>query len=219
MKINGIENKALKETLALAKKARLEVLEKMNAVIGKPKEKISSFAPRIVNLRINPEKIKDVIGPGGRIIKKIIKDTGVTVDIEDDGSVQVASSDQEAINKALEIIEGLVAEAEVGKVYTGKITRLMNFGAFCEILPGKEGLIHVSELSNKFVKDVASEVNVGDVVQVKVVEIDQQGRVNLSRKALMPREEGEDGARREGEQHREHRHEKHHHKDKTKKRR
>ena len=124
------------------------------------------------------------------MIKKIIKETGVTIDVEDDGSVQVASSDDRAMREAVEIIKGLTAEAEVGKVYTGKITRLMNFGAFCEILPGKEGLIHVSQLSNKFIKDVASEVKVGDVMQVKVIEIDAQNRVNLSRKAVLDEECG-----------------------------
>ena len=185
LKISGLEKSLLKEALSKAKKARFEVLEKMNAVISKPKEEISSYAPRIINIKVNPEKIKDVIGPGGRTIKKIIKDTGVTIDIEDDGSVQIASADDEATKRALDIIKGLVAEAEIGKTYTGKITRLMNFGAFCEILPGKEGLIHVSELANKFVKDVSSEVSVGDEVTVKVIEVDAQGRINLSRKALM----------------------------------
>ncbi|GAG22836.1 unnamed protein product, partial [marine sediment metagenome] len=156
--------------------------------------------PRIINLKINPEKIKDIIGPGGRMIKKIIRETGVTIDVEDDGSVQVASTDNEATKKALDIIKGLSAEAEVGKVYTGKITRLMNFGAFCEILPGKEGLIHVSEIANRFVKDVASELKVGDVLQVKVIEIDQQGRINLSRKAVLEKEgeERKDSDKTEG---------------------
>ena len=164
----------------------MKILEIMKKAISAPKGKISDYAPRIINLKISPDKIKDVVGPGGRIIKKIIKDTGATIDIEDDGSVQVASTDDAAARKAIEIIKGLTAEAEIGKIYTGKITRLMNFGAFCEILPGKEGLIHVSELADRFVKDVAKEVNVGDVVTVKVVEIDPQGRINLSKKRAEP---------------------------------
>jgi polyribonucleotide nucleotidyltransferase len=185
LKIKGLERSILSEAFSMAKKARLEILAKMDAVIAKPKENISDYAPRIVNLKVNPDKIKEIIGPGGRTIKKIIRDTGVTIDVQDDGSVQVASSDDEATQRALAIINGLCADAEVGKIYTGKITRLMNFGAFCEILPGKEGLIHVSELANKFVKNVEDEVKVGDVVEVKVIEIDAQKRINLSRKQTM----------------------------------
>ena len=146
---------------------------------------------RITILKINPEKVKDIIGPGGKIIKKIIRETGVSIDIEDDGTVQVASNDREASQAAIDIINGIVAEAEVGKIYKGTITRLMNFGAFCEVLPGKEGLIHVSEIANRFVKDVSSELNVGDEVTVKVIEIDQQGRVNLSIKQAVTDTEGE----------------------------
>ena len=182
LKIKGINDKVLKEALLMAKNARLLVLKKMSDIITKPKDSISTYAPRIVNLKVKLDKIKDIIGPGGRMIKKIIAETGVSIDIEDDGSVQVASSDEEATRKAIAIIEGITAEAEIGKIYTGKITRLMNFGAFCEILPSKEGLIHVSELANEFVKDVASVVKVGDVVKVKVIEVDQQGRINLSKR-------------------------------------
>ncbi len=186
LKIDGIPMDVLKEAFLLSKKARLEVLDKMTQAIASPKESISSYAPRIVNLKISPDKIKDIIGPGGRMIKKIIKDTGVTIDVEDTGDVQVASNDAEAMERALEIIKGLSAEVEPGQIYEGTITRLMNFGAFCEILPGKEGLIHVSEIANRFVKDVASEVKVGDNVKVKVIEIDQQGRINLSIKQASP---------------------------------
>ena len=157
----------------------------MSKVISKPREGVSEYAPKIVNLKINPDKIKDVIGPGGRIIKKIIQDTGATIDIDDDGSVQVAASDEEALRMAIEIIKNITAEAEIGKVYTGTITRIMNFGAFCEILPGKEGLIHVSELADKFVKNVTDVVKVGETVTVKVIEVDEQGRINLSRKQAM----------------------------------
>ncbi|MFH1381133.1 MAG: polyribonucleotide nucleotidyltransferase, partial [Candidatus Omnitrophota bacterium] len=185
LKIKGIDEAIMKEAFQKAKKARLEILEKMNATITAPKGSISEFAPKIINIKVNPDKIKDIIGPGGKMIKQIIRDTGVTINVDDDGSVQVASSDEAAIEKALTIIRGLSANAEVGKIYDGKITRIMNFGAFCEILPGKEGLIHVSELDSKFVKDVESVVKIGDKVKVKVIEIDGQRRINLSRKQAM----------------------------------
>ncbi|MBN1353890.1 MAG: polyribonucleotide nucleotidyltransferase [Candidatus Omnitrophica bacterium] len=188
LKIKGLEIKVLREALTLAKEARLEILGKMNNAISKPKENVSSYAPKIINLKVNPDKIKEIIGPGGRTIKKIIKDTGVTIDIEDDGTVQIASSDEKAIEKALATVKGLSSDAEVGKIYNGNITRIMNFGAFCEILPGKEGLIHISEIADRFVKDVSQELKVGQEVVVKVVEIDQQGRINLSIKQAMKKD-------------------------------
>jgi polyribonucleotide nucleotidyltransferase len=158
----------------------------MTSVINKPNDKISDYAPHIVTFKISQSKIGEVIGPGGKNIKKIIQECGVTIDIDDDGVVQVASQDGVAIDKAVAIIKGMVEEPEVGKVYTGKVKRIMNFGAFCEILPGKEGLIHVSELANKFVKNVEDVVKIGDEVTVKVIEIDEQGRVNLSKKQTDP---------------------------------
>ncbi|MEE9500262.1 MAG: S1 RNA-binding domain-containing protein, partial [Candidatus Omnitrophota bacterium] len=188
MKIRGLEKGILKEALIMAKKARGDILDKMDRVITKPKEHISDFAPRIINLKVNPDKIKDIIGPGGRTIKKIIHDTGVTINIEDDGSVQVASSDDEAINKALDIIKSLSTEIEPGTIYKGKITRFMNFGAFCEIQPGKQGLIHVSEVADKFVKDVSTELKIGQEVTVKVIGVDAQGRINLSIKQAKEKE-------------------------------
>ena len=133
-----------------------------------------------------------MIGPGGKNIKKIIQDTGVTINIEDDGTVQIASQDDAAIEKAVNIIKGMTEEPEVGKIYSGKIKRIMNFGAFCEILPGKEGLIHVSELADRFVKNVEDVVKVGDEVTVKVIAIDEQGRVNLSKKQAKGIETGKD---------------------------
>ncbi len=182
IKISGLGMDIVEGALKQAKGARDKILDIMNEVISKPKETLSEYAPRIISLKIDPRKIKDVIGPGGKVIRKIIQDTGVSIDVDDDGNVQVASADEGALNKAVEIIKGLTAEAEVGKIYKGKITRIMNFGAFCQILPNKEGLIHVSELADKFVKNVTDEVKVGQEVSVKVIEIDEQGRVNLSRK-------------------------------------
>ncbi len=193
-KIEGINIEILEKALAQAKVARLFILDKMTAVIDKPRAELSEFAPRITIVMVPQEKIKDIIGPGGKIIKQIVADTGVKIDIEDDGTVAVASADSAASQKAIDIIQGLIAEAEVGKIYKGKITRLMNFGAFCEILPNKEGLIHVSELSNKFVKNVEDVVKVGDQVTVKVIEIDNMKRVNLSIKKAIPKAKESDGS-------------------------
>ncbi len=182
LKIEGIDFDTLSKAIKLSREARLFVLDKMNAAIALPRQNLSTYAPRITNLKINPEKIGELIGPGGKTIRKIIEATGVTIDIEDDGSVLVASTDSAASDKAIEIIKGLTEEVQVGKIYNGKIKRVTNFGAFCEILPGKEGLIHVSELSSEYVKNVSDVVHIGDEVKVKVIEIDELGRVNLSKK-------------------------------------
>ncbi len=186
LKIQGISNDVIRKALEIGKTARLFILDKMVHTISKPKEVVSEYAPRIVTFKINQDKIGEVIGPGGKVIKKIIQDTGVTIDIEDDGTVQVASTDSVALQKALDIIKGITEEPEIGKIYKGKIKRIMNFGAFCEFMPGKEGLIHVSELANRFVKNVEDVVKIGDEVSVKVIEIDDQGRVNLSKKQADP---------------------------------
>ena len=184
LKIDGITPEIMRQTLTAARDARLFILDKMVNVISRPKESISEYAPRIVTLKISTDKIKDVIGPGGKVIKKIIQDTGVTIDIEDDGTVEVASIDSAALQKALDIIKGLTEVPEVGKIYHAKVKRIMNFGAFCEILPGKEGLVHISELADKFIKNVEDAVKLGDEFPVKVIEIDEQGRVNLSKKQV-----------------------------------
>ena len=186
LKIQGISYDVIREALEVAKKARLTILDKMMQVIGSPKEAISSFAPKIVVLKINQEKIGAVIGPGGKIIKKIIQDTGATVDIDDDGTVQVAGTDPKSIEMAVAIIKGITEEPEVGRIYHAKVKKVMAFGAFCEILPGKEGLVHVSELASKFVKNVEDVVKLGDEFDVKLVEIDAQGRLNLSKKQADP---------------------------------
>jgi len=178
----GLDVELIAKILSQAHPARMAVLEKMAAAIDRPRPQLSTYAPRITMLKINPEKIRDVIGPGGRTIRKIIQETGATIDIEDDGSVSVASNDAQKSEKALEIIRTLTEDVEVGKVYNAKVKRIMNFGAFCEILPGKEGLVHVSELADKYVSKVEDEVKLGDEFRVKVIEIDEQGRINLSRK-------------------------------------
>ena len=186
LKIQGISYEVLKEALESARVARLIILDKMMQVIGQPKNDVSAFAPKIVVLKINQEKIGAVIGPGGKIIKKIIQDTGATVDIDDDGTVQVAGTDPKSIEMAVAIIRGITEEPEVGRVYRAKVKKIMNFGAFVEILPGKEGLVHVSELSNTFVKNVEEIVKLGDEFDVKLTEIDAQGRLNLSKKQADP---------------------------------
>ena len=152
----------------------------MNAAIKEPRAEMSKYAPRIITIHINPEKIRDVIGPGGKMINKIIDETGVNIDIEDDGSVFITGTDQEGSAKAKEWVELICAEAEVGKVYKGKVTRLMDFGAFVEILPGQEGLVHISEMAPFRVGQVSDVVKEGDEVEAKVKEIDDQNRINLT---------------------------------------
>ncbi len=182
VKIEGISLGVISQVLAQAKEARETILQKMSEAISKPRDAMSIYAPRITTIMINPEKIKDVIGPGGKIIRKIIEETGASIDIEDDGKVLVASSDGEASKRAIDIIKDLTEDVVVGKIYKGKVMRIMNFGAFVQIKPNKEGLVHVSELADRFVKNVTDEVKIGQEVEVKVIEIDAQGRINLSRK-------------------------------------
>jgi len=181
----GLSVELISKILAQAYPARMTVLEKIAAVMDKPRPQLSIFAPRITTLKINPEKIRDVIGPGGRVIRKIIQETGATIDIEDDGTVSIASNDAQKSDKAIHIIRTLTEDVEVGKVYNAKVKRIMNFGAFCEILPGKEGLVHISELAEKYVGKVEEVVKLGDEFPVKVIEIDEQGRINLSRKRAL----------------------------------
>jgi len=187
LKLPGIPVEWLAEALEQSKPARALVLERMLATLPAPRPTLSPYAPRITVIKIHPDKIGDLIGPGGKTIRKLTQETGVSIDIEDDGTVRVASSDPNATEKAVRFIQSLTEEAEVGKIYQGVVKRVTNFGAFCEIAPGKEGLCHVSELSDRFVPKVEDVVKVGDTLPVKVVEIDAQGRINLShRQALLP---------------------------------
>jgi polyribonucleotide nucleotidyltransferase len=183
LKISKISVELLTKAMAMAKEARLMILDKMHAVISGPRPEISDYAPRIVSTQISPEKIGEVIGPGGKVIKKIIEETGVTsIDIEDDGRVLIASTKKEAAEKAMAIINSMTESPEVGKIYDATVKRIMNFGAFCEFLPGREGLVHVSELSATYVKEVDKVVKVGDKFKVKLIEVDKMGRINLSKK-------------------------------------
>ena len=189
IKIHGIDRPVFEQALERAKEGRMFILGKMLETLDKPREELSPYAPKIIQFTINPEKIREVIGPGGKMINKIIADTGVKIDIEDDGRVYIASPDSEAAEQAKKTIETIVKEIEVGEIYTGKVVRIMPFGAFVELIPGKDGLVHISKLANERVEKVEDVVKIGDEVKVKVVEIDKQGRVNLTRKGLLPKNE------------------------------
>lgn len=182
IKVDGVTPNMLKDALSQSKKNRKEILETMLAALPKYRENLSPYAPRVIKIRINPDKIRDVIGPGGKVINEIIDETGVQIDIEDDGMVFITSTDEISAKKAKEWVENITHEVKPGEIFKGRITRLMNFGAFAEILPGQEGLIHISELADYRVNKVEDIVKVGDVVPVKVKEIDNQGRINLSLK-------------------------------------
>ncbi|ALS27599.1 polyribonucleotide nucleotidyltransferase [Paenibacillus cisolokensis] len=185
IKIDGIDRAILSQALEQAREGRLFILDKMLEAIKEPRKSLSPYAPKIVTLQINPDKIRDVIGAGGKIINKIIEETGVKIDIEQDGMVYIASSDEAANLRAKQIIEGIVKEVVVGEIYEGTVKRIEKFGAFVEILPNKEGLVHISQLAAERVAKVEDVVKIGDIVTVKVTEIDQLGRINLSRKAVL----------------------------------
>lgn len=179
IKIKGIDENILRTALEQARQGRLYILDKMLAVIDKPRAEISKYAPKIITFTINPDKIKDVIGSGGKTINNIIEETGVKIDIEDDGQVFIATPDSDMAEKAKQIILNIAEDLEVGKIYSGKVARIMNFGAFVDIAPGKEGMIHISKLSSKRVEKVEDVVNIGDEVEVEVIKIDNKGRVDL----------------------------------------
>jgi polyribonucleotide nucleotidyltransferase len=185
IKIDGINRQIFEQALEQARKGRAYILGKMLECIPAPRPSLKEHAPKITTLKINPDKIKDVIGPGGKVIKKITEESGAKIDIEEDGTVYVAAADQASANKAIEAINAITAEPEIGKIYTGKVTRLMKFGAFVEFMPGREGLVHISQLAKERVEKVEDVVNVGDEIVVKLVEIDAKGRMNLSRKAAL----------------------------------
>lgn len=188
IKISGITREILQSALQAANKGRIHILDRMECAIDKPREELSKYAPRIYTMEVNPEKIGNIIGPGGKVINQIIDETGVKIDIEDDGQVFIAATDSESGKKAVEIIENIVKDVEVGQVYNGKVTKITNFGAFVEILNGKEGLVHISNISHDHVKKVEDVLSVGEQIDVKVMEIDNRGRINLSRKELLPKE-------------------------------
>ncbi|MBQ9941526.1 MAG: S1 RNA-binding domain-containing protein, partial [Christensenellaceae bacterium] len=184
IKIKGIDKEILERALAQALRGRLHILGKMNEVLPAPRAELSAFAPKIIQFSIDPDKIREVIGPGGKMINKIIAETGVKIDIEDDGRVFISTPDSAAAAKAKGIILGITREVEVGDVYMGTVVRIMQFGAFVQIAPGKDGLVHISKLDNKRVEKVEDVVNIGDEILVKVVEIDKQNRINLIHKGV-----------------------------------
>jgi len=186
VKISGIDYETFKRALDQAKDARLAIIQKIKETIPMPKSELSPFAPRIYTLRVKPEKIRDIIGTGGKVIKGIIEQTGVKIDIEDkDGIVRIASSNEASAQKAIEIIKGITQEAELGKIYMGKVSRIVDFGAFVEILPGIEGLLHISQIADKRIQKVTDVLKIGEQIPVKVIEIDEQGRLRLSRKEAL----------------------------------
>lgn len=185
IKIEGLSRQILEEALQQAKQGRMQILNHMMSTISNPRESLSAFAPKILTMTINPDKIRDVIGPSGKQINKIIEETGVKIDIEQDGTVFISSTDEEMNKKAKKIIEDIVREVEVGQIYLGKVKRIEKFGAFVEIFSGKDGLVHISEIAEERVRKVEDVLKIGDEVLVKVLEIDNQGRVNLSRKSVL----------------------------------
>ncbi len=185
LKIGGVSREILESALDQAKKGRLHILGKMADAMPSVRDNLSPHAPRIYTMHIRPEKIREVIGSGGKVIRGIVEQTGAKIDIDDSGTINIASSDEAAANKAIEIINGIVAEAELNKIYKGKVVRIADFGAFVEILPGTDGLLHISQISDKRIAKVTDEINMGDEIFVKVIEVDNQGRIRLSRKEAM----------------------------------
>ncbi len=184
IKITGINRQILAVALKQAREGRMHILGKMAEAMPAPREDLSPHAPRITTIKINPDKIRDVIGPGGKVIRSITEETGCQIDVEDDGTVRVSSPDGEGARAGLEMIKQIVADVEKGQFYTGKVVRVTDFGAFVNILPKKDGLVHISQLANRRVEKVTDVVNEGDVVKVKVLDIDRQGRVKLTMKGI-----------------------------------
>jgi polyribonucleotide nucleotidyltransferase len=193
MKIHGLTKEIIEKSLLQTKRARKYILDEvMLKAISEPKKTLSPYAPQIVRTNVDPEKISEIIGPRGKTINKIIEETGVKIDIEDDGRIFICGVDSDKVKKALSIIEGIAKDIEPGEIYLGKVIKIMNFGAFVEIAPGKEGLVHISKLAHEHIKNVEDVVHVGDEILVKVTEIDKQGRINLSRKDTLPKPEKEE---------------------------
>jgi polyribonucleotide nucleotidyltransferase len=185
IKIDSVSFEVMEQALEQARLGRLHILTEMEKVIKAPRGQISDFAPRIETLKIKPDKIREVIGAGGKVIRGITEATGVKIEIEDDGTIHVASSDPEATKKAIQMINDICAEAEVGKTYKGRVVKIAEFGAFVEIFGGTQGLLHISEISNERIKQVTDVLKEGEVIDVKVLEVDRAGRIKLSRKALL----------------------------------
>ncbi|MGH7931266.1 MAG: polyribonucleotide nucleotidyltransferase, partial [Candidatus Binatia bacterium] len=191
IKIGGVNRDIMRQALYQAKEGRLHILGVMNGTLATARTAVSGHAPRIITLKVKPDKIREIIGPGGKVIRGIIEATGVKIDVEDDGTVTIASSDEVAARKAIEMVQRIVAEAEVGKIYKGTVRKIVEFGAFVEILPGTDGLVHISQLAPERVRKVTDVLKEGDEVMVKVLDIDRQGKIRLSRKEALEETQAE----------------------------
>jgi polyribonucleotide nucleotidyltransferase len=185
IKIKGLSKEVMATALTQAKEGRMHILDEMAKVLDTTRPEMSKYAPRIITIKVPVDKIRDIIGPGGKVIRDIIDRTGVNIDINDDGTVNIASHDEEASTKAIGIIQDLVQDVEVGKVYMGKVKKIMDFGAFVEILPGTDGLVHISQICDRRIQKVSDEIQEGDEIMVKVIDVDRNGKVKLSRKEAM----------------------------------
>jgi polyribonucleotide nucleotidyltransferase len=188
IKIDSVSFAVMEQALAQAKEGRLHILREMEKVISSPRGQISQFAPRIETIKIHPDKIREVIGAGGKVIRGITESTGVKIEIEDDGTIHIAASDPEATQKAIAIINDICAEAEVGKTYKGKVVKIADFGAFVEILPNTQGLLHISEIAHERIRSVGEVLQEGETIDVKVLDVDRAGRIKLSRKVLLEKQ-------------------------------
>jgi polyribonucleotide nucleotidyltransferase len=197
IKISGVTREVMGQALHQAKEGRMHILGIMNQTLNAGRTSVSGHAPRIVTLRVKPDKIREIIGPGGKVIRGIIEATGVKIDVEDDGTVTIASSDDAASKKAIEMVQAITAEAEVGRIYRGTVRKIVEFGAFVEIMPGTDGLLHISQISAERINKVTDVLKEGEEVMVKVLEVDKQGKIRLSRKEAMAETGGgSDGGRR-----------------------
>jgi len=190
IKIDGVDREIMGRALAQARDARLHILDKMEEALAAPREAVSQHAPRFMTLRINPDKIRDIIGPGGKVIREMTTEYDSKIDVEDDGTVKIFSNNTEAANALMRRIEEMTAIPEVGRIYEGEVRTIKDFGAFVQIMPGTDGMVHISELKNERVKKVTDVVQEGDIIKVKVIDIDSRGRIRLSRKAALA--EGEE---------------------------
>jgi polyribonucleotide nucleotidyltransferase len=194
IKISGVNREIMSQALHQAKEGRLHILGIMNGTLASARTDVSGHAPRITTIKVKPDKIREIIGPGGKVIRGIIEATGVKMDVEDDGTVTIASSDAAASQKAIEMVQRIAAEAEIGKIYKGTVRKIVEFGAFVEILPGTDGLVHISQLAPQRVNKVTDVLKEGDEVLVKVLEIDRQGKIRLSRKEALQETGGGTGS-------------------------
>jgi len=192
IKVPGISDEVVVGALEQARSARIEILRNMLSVIDRPREALSQYAPKLIKIKINPDKIGMVIGSGGKVVRKLQEDTGATIELEDDGTVTISGTSMEAIEAAKAAVEAITEEPEKGKIYTGRVRGIKDFGAFIEILPGTEGLLHISELADEYVSKVTDFVKMGDKVTVKCIDIDDNGKIRLSRKAALKEQKAEE---------------------------